>query len=386
MAEDGGERTLIKIAIFCIGMSIIATCMFTLYQAGTSDYDYDAINAYRNDLVEFSGGQLVNDNPWVLSAVFTPFTPGTIADSDIPNHIENDNGQSIGWLFGENITSYPYIGEVAGIKLDPNEKSNQLLTIGTPYDYEYRNGASWWNGNNEWGVTLLNPDFVRWMSDNTGIGDIDDDYGYETISGTANNWSYTGYRYVFDPVLPFNSGASTKDGRLSLVWYQIPTDTGLSGALEIYGATKNQNQIKLGTISASEIITAFRSTTGYVQIFDFNFEGTHLNLTIQFDPTVYNSYNSLQEAWDAGAWSMAISSASAGNFFDVETSNAFNVTAGSMLDTFISIYTFDYPHFIDGSSLGGWAEVIMWLLVGLPMTLGLLFITMRLVGGVFKIF
>ena len=380
MAEFSGERTLIAIALFCIAMSVMSTCMVTMFVQGSSDYDYDTINAYRSELAEFSGGQLVNDNPWVLSGVYTPFTPGTIADSDIPNHIENDNGQSIGWLFGDSIT-YSYIGEVAGIKLDPGQKSNQLLTIGDPLDYEFRNGASWWNGNNDMGVTLLNPEVVRWLSNTTGIGDIDDNYGYETVSGTANNWNYTGYRYVFDAVLPFNSQASTKDGRLSVVWYQIPTDTGLSGALEIYGATKNQNQIKLGTISASEIIGAFRSTVGYTQVFDFNFEGTHLNLTIQFDPTVYSNYSTLQAAWDAGAWSMAISSASAGNFFDVESSNAFNVTAGSMLDTFISIYTFDYPHFDNG-----WAEFVMWMLVGLPMTLGLLFITMRLVGGVFKIF
>ena len=380
MADFSAERTLIAIAIFCIAMSVMSTCMVTMFVQGSSDYDYDTINAYRSELAEFSGGQLVNDNPWVLSGAYTPFTPGTIADSDIPNHIENDNGQSIGWLFGESI-AYSYIGKVAGIKLDPGQKSNQLLTIGDPFDYEYRNGASWWNGNNDMGVTLLNPGLIRWLSNTTGIGDIDENYGYEVISGQANNWNYTGYRYVFDPVLPFNSQASTKDGRLSVVWYQIPTDTGLSGALEIYGATKDQNQIKLGTISASEIITAFRSTVGYTQVFDFNFEGTHLNLTIQFDPTIYNNYSTLQAAWDAGAWSMAISSASAGNFFDVENSNAFNVTAGSMLDTFISIYTFDYPHFDNG-----WFEFIMWMLVGLPMTLGLLFITRALIGGVFKIF
>ena len=381
MADFSGERTLIAIAIFCIAMSVMSTCMVTMLVQGSSDYDYDTINAYRSELTEFSGGQLVNDNPWVLSGVYTPFTPGTIADSDIPNHIEDDNGQSIGWLYGESITTYSYIGEVARIKLDPAQKSNQLLTVGNPLDYQYRNGASWWNGNNDMGVTLLNPNLVRWISNATGIGNISENYGYEVVTGQANNWNYTGYRYVFDPVLPFDSQASTKDGRLSVVWYQIPTDTGLSGALEIYGATKNQNQIKLGTISASEIINAFRSTAGYVQVFDFNFEGTHLNLTIQFDPTVYNNYNTLQAAWDAGAWSMAISSASAGNFFDVESSNAFNVTAGSMLDTFISIYTFDYPHFDNG-----WFEFIMWMLVGLPMTLGLLFITRALVGGVFKIF
>lgn len=380
MAEDSSDKTLIKIAIFCIAVSVMSTCLVSMYVEGSGDYDYDTISAYRSQLVEFSGGQLVNDTPWVLNGVYTPFTPGTISDADIPNHIERDGDRTTGWLFGQKITNYPYLGQAVDIKLDPNQKSNQLLTVGNPYEYSYRNGASWWNGNNDLGVTILNPNLVRYWSDLTGIGEISDDYGYEVTSGYANNWNYTGYRYTFDPVRPLSSEGSVRDGRLSLVWYQLSDDTGLSGALEIY-ADKDHQQIKLGRISANEIINAFRSAEGYVQVFDFNFEGTHLNLTIRFDPTVYNNYSSLQAAWDAGSWYMAISSASAGNFFDIENSNAFNVTAGSALDTFIQIYTFDYPHFSNG-----WVEFVMWLLVGLPMTLAMLFITMRLVGGVFKIF
>lgn len=380
MADQGDAHTLVVIAIFCIAMSVMSTCLVSMFVSGSSDYDYDTINAYRSELVDFSGGQLVNDNPWVLNGVYTPFTPGSIPDEEIPNHIERDGGRTTGWLYGQKITNYAYLGQVADIKLDKNQKSNQLLTVGNPTEYEYRNGRSWWNGGNEWGVTVLDPGLVRWFSDVTGIGDIDENYGYETVTGSANNWNYTGYRYTFDPVLPFSSQASAKDGRLSLVWYQIPNDTGLSGALEIY-ADKDHEQIKLGSISARDIINTFRSSEGYVQTFDFDFEGTHLNLTIRFDPTVYTSYSTLQQAWDDGAWSLAISSASAGNFFDVESSNAFNVTAGSMLDTFVQIYTFDYPHF-DNS----WMEFIMWLLVGLPMTMGMLLITARLVGGVFKIF
>lgn len=380
MADQGDAHTLVVIAIFCIAMSVMSTCLVSMFVSGTSDYDYDTISAYKSDLTTFSGGQLVNDTPWVLNGVYTPFTPGSIPNEKIPSHIERDGGRTTGWLFGQKITNYPYLGKVADIKLDKNQKSNQLLTVGNPTEYEYRTGKSWWNGGNGWGVKVLNPDLVRWFSQTTGIGDIDENYGYETVNGAANNWNYTGYRYTFDPVLPFSSQASAKDGRLSLVWYQIPGDTGLSGALEIY-ADKNHEQIKLGSISARDIINTFRSSEGYVQTFDFDFEGTHLNLTIRFDPTVYSTYNNLQAAWDDGAWALAISSASAGNFFDVENSNAFNVTAGSMLDTFVQIYTFEYPHF-DNS----WMEFIMWILVGLPMTLGMLLITMRLVGGVFKIF
>lgn len=379
MADQGDAHTLVVIAIFCIAMSVMSTCLVSMFVSGSSDYDYDTINAYRSELVEFSGGQLVNDNPWVLTAAYTPFTPGIIPDEEIPNHIERDGGQTIGWLYGEKITNYPYLGKVSDIKLDPDQKSNQLLTVGDPYDYVYRNGKEWWAGGNDMGITIIDPGIVRFFADLFTDQDTSN-IGYTTVSGTANNWNYTGLRYVFDPVLPLSSEGSTRDGRLSLVWYQIPGDTGLSGALEVY-ADKNHEQIKLGSISARDIINTFRSSDGYVQTFDFDFEGTHLNLTIRFDPTVYNSYSTLQQAWDEGSWSMAISSASAGNFFDVENSNAFNVTAGSMLDTFVQIYTFDYPHF-DNS----WVEFIMWLLVGLPMTLAMLFITLRLVGGIFKIF
>lgn len=380
MADNGDAHTLVVIAIFCIAMSVMSTCLVSMFVSGSSDYDYDTINAYRSDLTSFSGGQLVDDTPWVLNGVYTPFIPGSVADEDIPDHIERDGGRTTGWLFGEKITNYPYLGQAADIKLDPNQKSNQLLTVGDPIDYEYRNGRSWWNGGNDAGITIIDPGVVRWLSNVTGIGEIDENYGYDVITGSVDTWVYQGFRYCFDPVLPFSSEASSKDGRLSLIWYQIPGDTGLSGALEVY-AGKDHEQIKLGSISANDIISVFRSSEGYVQTFDFDFEGTHLNLTIRFDPTVYNSYSTLQQAWDAGSWSMAISSASAGNFFDVENSNAFNVTAGSMLDTFVQIYTFEYPHF-DNS----WMEFIMWMLVGLPMTLGMLLITARLVGGVFKIF
>lgn len=377
MAEGGGERTLIKIAIFCIAMSVMSTVLISTYVSGSSDYDYDTINAYRSELVDFSGGQLVNDNPWVLTAVYTPFTPGSVPDEEIPDHIERDGGRTTGWLYGQKITNYPYIGKVADIKLDHDQTSNQLLTVGNPTDYKYANGKEWWAGGNDWGVDLsgVGRFFITLTGNTPG-----EDYGVTYAHASANNWNYTGYRYTFDPVLPFSSQASAKDGRLSLVWYEVPGDTGLSGALEVY-ADKNHESIKLGSISAADIINTFRSSDGYAQVFDFDFEGTHLNLTVRFDPTVYNHYNNLQEAWDEGAWSLAISSASAGNFFDVENSNAFNATAGSAIDTFIQIYTFEYPHFEDT-----WIEWIVWMLVGLPMTMALLFITIRLVGGVFKIF
>ena len=378
MASFGDDATLIKVAVFGIAMSIMATCMVVWYASGNPDYDYDTISAYRAELVEFSGGQLVNDNPWVLTGVYTPFIPSQVDEQDIPDHIEYDNGRG-GWLYGSKITTYADLNKSADIHLDKDQKSNQLLTVGPQYEYEYRNGESWWNGGNDYGITIFDANVIRGVVNFFG-GNISENYGYEMTSGAANNWNYTGYRYVFDPTLPFSNNVSSKDGRLSVVWYDIGDDTGLSGALEVYGGSDGE-QILLGRYSAYDIIQAFQSSMGYVQTFDFDFEGTHLNLTVRFDPTVYTNYGSLLDAWNAGAWSMAISSVSAGNFFDVENSNAFSITTGTVFDTFISIYTFDYPELGDS-----WSPVILWLLVGLPMTIALACLSLRLVGGVFKIF
>lgn len=381
----GDDNQLMKVAVFCIAFSILSTVLASMYILGNGDYDYDTMSAYQTELTEFSGGQLVNNTPWVLTAVYTPFVPGSVPDDQIEDHIEYDKGRTTGWLFGEKIEDYPGLNEVADIKLDPDKKSNQLLTVGNPYSWEYETGREWWAGDNPYGIDLAPAggfliNAWNYITQNELYTDTSG-YGVIYNSGTANNWNYTGYRYVFDPTLPFSGQGSTTDGRLSIVWYDIVTDTGLSGALEIY-SDANHEQVLLGRISALDIIAAMQSTTGYTGVYDFNFEGTTLNLVIRFPPTVYNSYNSLKDAWDAGAWSMAIASPSAGNFFDVDNSNAFSITAGSAFDTFIDIFTFKTPEFTNEP----WAAVILWLMCGLPMTLGMLCVTMRLVGGVFKIF
>lgn len=381
MASVGDDAILIKIAVFGIAMSVMATCLAGLFIFGSGDYNYDTINAYRSNLVEFSGGELVNDNPWVLTGVYTPFTPNSVPDSDIPNHIEYDEVNGIkygGWLFGEKIETYPDLGKASDIHLDKDQKSNQLLTVGDSTQYTYANGKEFWAGGNEFGIDLsgLGRDIIRFFGNTPGS-----DYGVTYGTTTANNWSYSGYRYVFDPTLPFGNEGTSSNGRLSIVWYDIPgEDTGLSGALEVYGSSGSE-QVLLGRYSAYDIVQAFRSTMGYVQVFDFKFDDVHLNLTIRFSPTVYSKYATLIDAWNDGAWSMAVSSASAGNFFDVENSDAFTMTAGSTFDTFIKIFTFKQP------SLGSaWADVVLWLIVSLPMTVAMLCVASRVIGGVFKIF
>jgi hypothetical protein len=366
MAADGAnsDSTLMKVAIFGICMSLICTAMFSVMLSTGGDYDYDEIDSYRDDLIAFSGESMINQTPWVLTHVYTPWT----SDLDASTHTDAD-----GWLYGSEITDYSYLKKSADIKLSPNQKSAVPLTYTEERaTYTVEDGYEWWSYKSGSVVGWVLSPFT-WVGEKAGLLDP---VAYKDV--TANAWNYTGYRYVFDPTLPFKSTStddaktSTVDGALSLVWYSYNGQEGLSGGLDVYGG-----EILLASYSAMDIIADYNDASGYATTYDFDFSGTHLVLSIRFDANALEDGTPLMQAWQDGDWSMAISSVSAGNFFDLENSTAFTATAGSMIETFISIYTFSMPS-IDNP----WMDVILWLIVGLPMTMAMLFITLRVMNSI----
>ena len=361
MANEGNDQLLVRIAVFGVTFSIFATLALAVLVLDGGDYDYDTIHGYRDDLIEFSGESMINQNPWVLTHVYTPWE---LSDGVSAEHLDADN-----WLYGEEITSEDYdggIGESANIRLSAEHKSSAPITIGSgEYEYTYADGYTWWaDPDNPFSV------ITRPIGEFFG-GDVNT---YSTI--TATEFSFTGWRYVFDPTLPFavseGESTSSKDGSLSVVWYSYNGQEGLSGGLQVYGG-----DVLLSTYTATDIIAGYNNTSAYATTYEFNFNGTILTLSIRFDADVIENGTPLMEAFTAGKWTMAISSVSAGNFFDVKESASFAHTAGNMVDTFVDIYTFDLPQVQNP-----WAKTIMWLLVGLPMTLAMLCVTMRMVSAV----
>lgn len=338
-----------KVAIFGITISLFCTLGVSLMLVETGDYDYDSIQAYRNDLIAFSGEGMVNQSPWILTEVYTPWAQGDAVQVD-------DDG----WLYGSTV-EYSYIGESADIKLDPDQKSSVPLSYALEAaEYTQQTGTEWWAD-----IPIIS---------NLGTALGFDPYTYETVA--ANNWSYTGYRYVFDPTLPFHANldengepvASTVDGSLSLVWYNFNGVEGLSGGLDVYGGN-----VLLASYTAADIISDYNSGSGYATTYNFDFNGANLTLSIRFDPNVVESGTNLMQAWTQGSWSMAISSVSAGNFLDVTNSAAYSTSVGNMAETFIQIFTFSVPD-LDNE----WAAMILWLLCGLPMTIALLCVGLRI--------
>ena len=349
----GDDQLLVKIAVFGMVMSVMCTALIgVLFISGNGDYDYDEVQAYRGDLVSFSGETMLNHTPWILTAVYTPWEAGM----DPAEHTDPD-----GWLYGESV-QYPDIGKSADIHLDKYKKSSTKLGY-------VRDAVTYQTVT---GTTLGNSYLSKLEGIILGLVGVDT-RTYADV--TVDNWNYTGYRYVFDPTLPFSEEdgmrTSARDGALSLVWYQTDGTQGLSGGLDVYGG-----DVKLASYSSADIIADYDRSSGYASHYDFEFDGVSLQLSVRFDPEAVIGGMSLAEAWTMGYWSMAISSVSAGNFFDINNSTSFTATAGNMIQTFIQIYTFDVP-----SINNPWMEVILWLMVGLPMTIAMLCVTLRLVNG-----
>lgn len=364
MASYGDDATLMKVAVFGLAMSIICTMGIQIMFVETGDYSYDDIQAYRNELINFSGESMVNNNPWVLVHAYTPWDPSS-------GEVHYDDG----WLYGEDLganqpENAPFhyqIGDVADLHMNPAMKSSAPITFNREVaTVAERSGDQWW----------ANIPIIGWIGKTLGF----DPYTYQDIA--LNNWSFTGVRYVLDPVLPFAQTPDTPsavDGSLSLVWYSYNGQEGISGGLDIYGGKSGASTdvVKLASYSATDIIADYNDSSSYATVYDFDFEGTHLNLSIRFDPEAIEDGIPLMQAWTDGMWSFAISSVSAGNFLDIDNSTSYTDTMGSMLDTFIKIYTFNLPNFNNE-----WAAMILWLMVGLPMTIALLCVTMRLMNAI----
>lgn len=353
---DSSDQILIKIAVFGIAMSFMCSMMIGLLitDSASGDYSYDEVTSYRNELISYSGQSMINENPWVLTHVYTPW-----AVEYGYNSAHLDESQ---FLFGTEITNYAGLNQVVAIKLDPDQKS------AVPLSYDASDSVSFSEANG-----------YQWWAGNAGIRGIAQALGFDVNTYqnyTTNTWQFTGYRYVFDPTLPFTSTSgtttSTVDGSLSIVWYNYNGAEGLSGGLVIYGG-----DVLIANYSATDIIADYNSYSGYASTYKFDFNGTVLTLSIRFNAEEIEAGTDLMEAWTAGDWDMAISSKSAGNFFDLDNSTAFTTTAGSMIDTFIQIYTFSCPS-IDNPMM----DLVLWLLVGLPMTIAMLCITLRIMDSV----
>lgn len=368
----GNDELQLKMFVWGFVLSIaISILLPVVYPAApTTGYTIEDIYEEREALETYTGESMVNQSPFVLTHVYTPYVAGdeykTTAD---------------GWLYGDELVdgeNNPYyvpstassnqIGLTKGIHLEPTAKSDVPL-----FQSDYKAAVS--TKTLKWYYTAADGQL------NT-LGGIAQFFGadvYETSTQTLPAWNFSGYRYEFDPMLRLNTtdGADLKavsDATLSIVWYDLDGQEGISGGLVLY------NNITNGIVAnytATEIISSYQASSATATGYSLDFNGTNVHMFIQFDPDVKVNGQDLESAWTEGRWTVAFTCASADAYLDITNSNSFAGSVGNIIDTYGKLMTLNLP------SISTEWNLVLWAICIGPMAMAvLLFLSRFGIAGV----
>ena len=189
-------------------------------------------------------------------------------------------------------------------------------------------------------------------------------------------YDYDGLRLSFQPIASYT--AMDQDGNripviptttsLSLIWYQYYTQSGVSGQLVLSGSSSGT-----AYLNASQILAEFNNTTNTAK-FDMVFNGITMNVIIKIDPLYLSSGYTVEECYNAGWWSIMVTSLSADS--SAYTGTDYNLTPTKLLQTMIDLFTFNYSEY----NISDWLGVLCSLTISIPLYAALISICLT-VGG-----
>lgn len=363
----GDDELQVKLVIVHIALAMLIAAMMPIMMPGesTTGYSLDDVYAQRANLESYTGENMINQAPFMLTHVYTPYVAG-----------DEYKTTEDGWLYGSELVDGngdPYyapstgggnqIGKAGGVvKLDPAAKSDVPLFQSTYYSSVQTDTLKWVYTASDGGLNTLGG-IVQWLG-----GDV-----YEHRYESFPTWNYSGYRYEFDPMLRINTsnGADQRtvdDATLSIVWYDLSGQEGISGGLVLYDDKTNGI---VANYSATEIVAGYNVSSALPSKYDLNFNGTKVSMYIQFDPEVTTGTMTLADAWTAGKWTVAFTAVSADAYLDITNSNSFSSSLGNILSTYLGMMTMNLP-----AMPAEW-ELVIWIICTLPLAMAVLLFLSR---------
>lgn len=360
-------KSQVTILVTGLVISLVVSFMVPILAPDYETTDYETLYTARQEVQSFTGASMTNKAPWALEGIYTPYESGPVGDHTSPS----------GWIYGESISaennpdnsvSAQYVGSYSAIKLDPGQKSSTPLSQTVPVTGTVTDGIKTYYRpflNPEPGATNNLFKFLDW------IGADVDPYEYKTVQ--VPNWSFTGYRYEFAPLTKISTDGTTiaaADARLSVVWYNEYMNEygsgseGLSGGLVLMNA---RTSAILAHITIDEIVSAYNVSSQYSTSYRVDFDGVQLDYNIRFDPEALAAGNkTLDRMFSDGDWSMAVTAISAGNFIDIENSTSLSTSLGSVIDTYVQIFTLDLPN------VPTLWSIVLWIICIVPVEIAVL--------------
>lgn len=307
---------------------------------------------------------------WPLTGIYTPFT-GQFYDSDA-NQIITYGYTPDGWLYGTEVKSY-----------SPSQyrSTTQTYTVYKADDGVFR----YWNDsadyNEDYGTghkgRILDGDTVEYRGDLYTEVNFDvlrkSDIFFTEASRVEDNlghfkYDYTGYRMAFQPISSYN--VQDADGNirpvvatttsLSLCWYQYANQSGVTGQLVLSGSNGG-----IAYINAAQILSAFNSNTN-TAAFEMVFNGVNMTIHIRVDPVYTNLGWTIEQCYNAGYWSIMVTSLSVDSTAYTGTDNSNNPM--QMFETMIDLLTFN----LNDYDMSPWLQYLCYFFFIAPLYISLI--------------
>lgn len=305
---------------------------------------------------------------WPLTGIYTPFTGGFVEDGQTITYGYTDDG----WLYGTSVQQYT-----------PSQyrSTAQQYTVYKADDGVFRYWSDSADYNEQYGTghkgRVVEDGKVVYPGDlySEVTFDIEQksDIFFVESTRTEDNaghfkYDYSGYRMAFQPIS--NYTAMDADGNevpvvatttsLSLVWYQYLSQSGVTGQLVLSGSNGG-----IAYLNAAQILSAFNGSTNTAR-FSMVFNGVEMGIFIKIDPMATSSGLTVEQAYNAGLWSIMVTSLSVDSSAYTGTDYANNPMA--LFDTMIDLLTFN----MDDYSMSSWLATLCSILFVAPLYVGLI--------------
>ena len=359
MASGDGSTFAYGLVISAIALTLLLPlCINLLAPTSEVDQSYiETMDKLNDSYQSFTGSAPVKEDVWGLTGIYTPYIAGG-ARGYTPD----------GWLYGIEIHDYQpaqySTGDLA------YSVTNRVLQDGAYTDlelYQYDTVGALNSG--------VNPGDI--YSAVTLCADHKSDIffspqGKHIENGKQFYYDFSGYRYAFSPISTY-LGVDDNGNRIelnrnsstcSIIWYQYYNiSSGVAGQLVYSGSDGGT-----AYITAETIINSFNSANSTAK-HTLQFNGVSLNLYIRMDSYYLTTAGmSIEECFNAGYWSIMITSESADTTAYTATDTAFNPQ--NIFNTLVDLLTFN----LDDYGFSPFIGAICSLVVVIPLYVGLLVI------------
>lgn len=323
-----------KSVIFASAILFLLPTMVSIF-VGTSSgadendgsFSYDLTDDLLSGYNSFTGQEKkVNEEIWVLRGVYTPY--GIDANGNFSNDYlyTSDN-----WLAGAmipSLTPAQYVEDANGNDFTVVYDSAKKCYV---YDGDTR------DGHRKYDV------YTSVTMDYNHRSDVFFTQSGKHTSGQGFYYDFSGWRYSFVPQNSFY--VSDQDGNvknviatqtsLSLIWYDIygGLASGLSGNLVISG-----NDSGVAYLDAESIKREIGANN--IAAFPMTFNGgVEMTIYIKLNPYYMSRGWSVEQCWNAGYWSVMVTSISTD--VDTYTSTGYSFNIQNIWETFLDLFTFN---------------------------------------------